>query len=64
MQVIELKPCPFCGKMPHVSSYMSFGRYEHYVECCNRKCKVYIKTMPYNREKQAIAAWNMRAGEE
>jgi len=56
----KLKPCLFHKLGNQLEIIMSFGRYEHYVECCNKKCKVHINTILYKKEKQAIAAWNKR----
>lgn len=58
----ELKPCPFCGKIPEIiisknSNSKSFYR----VECKRMSCTVLASTFAYSTENEAIEAWNRRA---
>lgn len=48
----ELKPCPFCGKIPKPD-----WTDESYIECTNRKCDIYSFGM-------STGAWNTRPIED
>jgi hypothetical protein len=50
----ELKPCPFCGKIPQDMSPFNW------VACNNSKCLIRPETKLYASRKKAIAAWNKR----
>lgn len=58
MTMSELKPCPFCGEMPQVNTWMMHGITESRCFCDNEKCPVYLsKTI-------AIDDWNNRPIED
>lgn len=53
----ELKPCPFCGGKAYVQEHLS-GLYRSVI------CKVCCAaTRMFQKEKEAIEAWNRRASE-
>ena len=53
----ELKPCPFCGGEPSLSSgYMGYSTVGIYVECIN--CAAFSEMNP--EEGIAVEAWNKR----
>ena len=52
----ELKPCPFCGKIPQL---IDAGTY-YYVCCFNELCKIRPCTSEKNAPEEAISAWNTR----
>ena len=64
----ELKPCPFCGGAAMVRSSIPGGLGNPriwYVCCENAGCPVQPSQMSTrSSEREAIAAWNSRAGEE
>lgn len=55
----ELKPCPFCGKEPHIIG--DNGPY--YIACVNEDCPVNPETIVSPTRERAIEAWNHRAGD-
>ena len=58
-KLVELKPCPFCGKIPERCK-MSFGVY---IECMNGKCLIKPYTEVYDNGGNAVKAWNKRKGD-
>ena len=59
-KLIDLKPCPFCGSKPFV------WRTNHrtYIECPNLTANSHRVMISGKTDKEAIEAWNRRAGEE
>jgi len=55
-KIAELKPCPFCGKIP----IMRRENGMYFVSCDNKHCKVYVKTKKYLTENIARKHWNNR----
>ena len=55
----ELKPCPFCGKLP-VTQNVGEGNVE--IICKNYSCSI-MPFQIYETEQEAIEAWNTRGGE-
>jgi hypothetical protein len=53
----EIKPCPFCGKLPRLSQ---FGEL-FYIECVNLDCGLWPSTKALNSEGVIVALWNRRA---
>nr|DAE52160.1 MAG TPA: restriction alleviation protein [Caudoviricetes sp.] len=70
----ELKPCPFCGKMPRVEESARFPRYGkdegkrikgYTVVCQNMYCILHNEDNWYRRSaKEAHEAWNHRTEPE
>lgn len=54
----ELKPCPFCGE-EDITIENFFGHWAVTCECCG----AYV-ACGYQTKKEAIEAWNRRAGDE
>ena len=55
-ELIELKPCPFCGG---AAAPMNVGNgWEEYIICCG-KCQ--CGTAPFKTKEEAAAAWDRRA---
>lgn len=52
----ELKPCPFCGKIPQL---IDAGTY-YYVNCFNELCKISPCTQEHATPEDAINEWNSR----
>lgn len=48
----ELKPCPFCGRMPYIEDC---GDYGYFV-----KCKCGIESRLYAQKCDAVRRWNNR----
>lgn len=71
--MVELKPCPFCGRKPRKYQHILFHRFDGYiyrskrywiVECGNPACPVIVRTYGKAKtEDEAIALWNRRMGE-
>ncbi|SOY65610.1 putative Restriction alleviation and modification enhancement protein [Cupriavidus phytorum] len=63
----ELKPCPFCGSSPEVTTTMDEDIWSHNtvpwtrVECS--QCEIGTGFRCEGFEPSAIEAWNQRAGE-
>lgn len=58
----ELKPCPFCGEVPKAPQKRNDGAFK--VCCINEDCTTNPDTARYGTAKEAIEAWNRRAGNE
>ena len=53
----ELKPCPFCNRVPEIKGSAMYSR--HWIQCpCG------VSTKFFETEKQAIDAWNYRQREK
>ena len=61
MDKLKLKPCPFCGS---AAVFRYNGENQYLVRCGNLFCKVYATTYVETTKAKAIAAWNLRKGEE
>ena len=58
----ELKPCPFCGKIPKIIISKNSNSKDFYsVECKRMSCTFLVSTFAYRTEKEAIEAWNRRS---
>lgn len=62
----ELKPCPFCGRVPSKVKKLeppTFYKTHYYVGCKapNSKCSLKPRTRLFDTEEQAIESWNRRA---
>lgn len=55
----ELKPCPFCGKEPHIQRRPTAQKKCIY----SVKCHCGILTHFMDRKYKAIEAWNRRAND-
>lgn len=53
-ETMKLKPCPFCGYEPHVST----DGENYFIECGNLNC---INVCVEDRRDKAIRRWNTRA---
>ena len=70
--IIELKPCPFCGGKAHIKiiDHDSLGKesYKVIISCGNWKCDVKREFYWFNTEKQAIEVsaeiWNNRVNKK
>lgn len=54
-----LKPCPFCGSEAKLRLASEWGGVCYRVEC--KDC--FARTYSEHTEKEAVEAWNRRAGE-
>ena len=58
----ELKPCPFCGWKPEVSTYYEGDKKWYEIECVNSgECEHLPSICGHPSEADAIEAWNRRA---
>ena len=65
MRKTKLKPCPFCGGVPHVEIDNDFWGIKHYkVACPNEGCEGQPTTTWNVSLKEAINIWNRRATDE
>lgn len=69
MKASELKPCPFCGHVAHVSAMKQSVTPRFYVECSNAKdrciaSEAYVFGRKYPNKEDAINAWNRRITDE
>lgn len=58
----ELKPCPFCGGEATINTWRDERRRLNPAAIKCWDCEV--ETPVFDRIKQAVEAWNRRAGEE
>ena len=60
----ELKPCPFCGKIPELRFLNDIGvwHYGWQVRCCNKNCSATVQTSYHCFRSSAIKDWNERNG--
>ena len=68
---VELKPCPFCGKIPEIQEDYRWPRHGNYagkrvnayeIICVNFDCPIYKADNVYFLSKEeAMEAWNRRA---
>lgn len=66
--MMELKPCPFCGRKPSRvrEHYISGTKHIYYTVECKApmtKCFIKPKTTFFKTEEEAIKAWNRRVDE-
>lgn len=63
MEMIELKPCPFCGSKAKKSKYEDRKTDDtwHCVRCSNPNCVGFYIDPQYETEYMAINKWNRRA---
>ena len=62
--MIELKPCPFCGKKPIIETWSSGGNM-YMVKCGNMDCPVPLDGYPSgHRLDEVKEAWNRRVENE
>ena len=57
-QMLELKPCPFCGETPELTKH-----YKHAMWCIIHRCKV-IGPLAFDfteNPHRTVAIWNTRA---
>ena len=63
----KLLPCPFCGGEAVLESYKARKGYEATIQC-NGGCILYMNTITYDTEEEAIEAvikrWNTRTPKE
>lgn len=65
----DLKPCPFCGHIAHVSVLKQSVTPRFYVVCSNAKDRCiasdsYVFGRKYPTREDAIYVWNRRAEDE
>lgn len=56
----KLKPCPFCGKKPHIYKVPKSPKGYYWTVQCER-LDVIVYTRSMQSKKDAIEAWNRRA---
>lgn len=59
----KLKPCPFCGKRPQIYKFPKFPKGASWAIQCEYSGMI-VSTRHMQSKKEAIEAWNRRAGEE
>ena len=65
--MVELKPCPFCGRMPkfHKCAELENERLAaHYAGKVGIHCDCGIVTIPFNSVGDAMKAWNRRVNND
>lgn len=64
-ELIELKPCPFCGgkakRVHETGGFIGHFISGDFIVCGNSDCKVRPRTISYSRMSDATKAWNRRA---
>ena len=60
----ELRPCPFCGRLPNIVERKTQKSSFFCVECKNINCQILVSTLPCKTEETAIEAWNRRTNDE
>lgn len=56
----ELKPCPFCGRMPNIIERKTSTKSNFRIECKNMNCQIIVGTFAFLTVEEAIEAWNRR----
>lgn len=61
--MMEMKPCPFCGKQPLLMGgyqELSYAFFPYWVQCGNdpEKCNEFPVTDSFRTKEEAIEAWN------
>lgn len=62
MELMKLKPCPFCGGEAFMESWIARKGFEANVHCNSCSAMVYTITYDFEEqaEKNAIEQWNRR----
>jgi len=64
----DLKPCPWCGKPPLLQWFTKEKSDPSpslcLVACDTDRCSVHCHTDAFEKEEEAIAAWNRRKADE
>lgn len=65
MENEKIKPCPFCGADAELQNKRRYNLSpeKHRIVDTNVKCPIFPVTRWYERESDAIKAWNNRGGE-
>lgn len=63
VEKIKLKPCPFCGGEGCIR-YIAVCELPYFAECDNEYCIAGDSGVSFALEKEAVEAWNKRAGED
>lgn len=58
MDVMKLKPCPFCGGKPSVEFCEEIGK--HWICCKNEKCRIQPSTDAHKYIGVVVREWNRR----
>lgn len=62
----KLKPCPFCGKKPHLLSWGIHGNAEKFGKCfqicCGSKTGCGANSAICYSENEVVKLWNRRTG--
>ena len=58
-ELIELKPCPFCGREATFWTNADTGG--EYAACQSLSCKTIVETYSYDTKEKAAKVWNNRA---
>lgn len=61
---VELKPCPFCGRAPHIvkTIHGGFGLWHHQTQQGGSSCHVLGRLIAEGFEEKTLAAtWNKRS---
>lgn len=56
--MVDLKPCPFCGTIPHVEQNNSTKKY--WIQCTNPKCRIQPCTDMHKTRGVIVREWNRR----
>lgn len=62
MSETKLLPCPFCGAEASIEEVDAFGGVRKSAGCATESCQGYQSHATFATRREAISAWNLRAG--
>jgi Lar family restriction alleviation protein len=61
VEMIMIKPCPFCGEKPEIREWLVEGYEQVKIMCMTDEC--HVQPSVFGDKKAMVEAWNQRNGE-